>query len=49
MAPKWGKFDQIEQDQKQLKKEISELKESKGVQSKNLNDTEDQLEVWDKL
>ena len=49
MAPKWEKFDQIEQDQKQLKEEISELKESKGVYGKNLNDTKDQLEVWDKL
>jgi chromosome segregation ATPase len=49
MTPKWEKFDQIERDQKRLKKDIARLKESRGVYGETLNDTEDQLEVWDKL
>jgi chromosome segregation ATPase len=49
ISPKWEKFDQIERDQKRLKKDIARLKESRGVYAETLNDTEDQLEVWDKL
>jgi chromosome segregation ATPase len=49
MSPKWEKYDQIERDQKRLKKEIAGLKESKGIYGEVLNDTEDQLEAWDKL
>ena len=49
MSPKWEKFDKIEQDQKRLKDELAELKESKAVYGEVLNDTEDQLELWDKL
>ncbi len=49
MTPKWEKFDQIERDQKRLKKDIARLKESRVVYGETLNDTEDQLEVLDKL
>lgn len=49
MSTKWEKFDQIERDQKQVKKELAELRESKSVYGDVLNDTDDQLEVWDRL
>jgi chromosome segregation ATPase len=49
MSSKWDKSDQIESDQKRLKKQLTELKESKAVYGEVLSDTDDQIEVWDKL
>lgn len=49
MCTKWEKFDQIERDQKQVKKELIELWKSKTVYGEVLNDTDDQLEVWERL
>jgi chromosome segregation ATPase len=49
MSSKWETFDKIERDQKRVKKEMAELKESKAIFGEVLSDTDDQLEVWDKL
>jgi hypothetical protein len=49
MSSKWDKFDKIEKDQKRVKKELAELRESKKIFGEVLSDTDDQLEVWDKL
>jgi chromosome segregation ATPase len=49
MSSKWDKFDQIERDQKRLKTELQKLKESKAVYGEVLSNTDDELEVWDRL
>ncbi len=49
MSSKWEKYDLIEKDQKRVKKELAELRESKTIFGDVLSDTDDQLEVWDKL
>jgi chromosome segregation ATPase len=45
MSTKWEKFDQIERDQKRVKEKLAELRESKAI----YGDTDDQLELWDRL
>lgn len=49
MSSKWETYDKIEKDQKRVKKELAELRESKAIFGEALSDTDDQLEVWDKL
>jgi hypothetical protein len=49
MSSKWEKFDNVEKDQKRVKKELAELRESKAIFGEVLSDTDDQLEAWDKL
>jgi len=49
MSSKWERYDKIEKDQKRVKKELAELKESKAIFGEVLSDTDDQLEAWDKL
>jgi hypothetical protein len=49
MSSKWERYDKIEKDQKRVKKELAELKESKAIFGEVLSDTDDQLETWDKL
>jgi hypothetical protein len=49
MSSKWDRYDKIERDQKRVKKELAELRESKAVFGEVLSDTDDQLEAWDKL
>lgn len=49
MSSKWDILDQIEEDQKRLKDQLSELKDSKEAYGEILNDTDDKIEIWDDL
>jgi hypothetical protein len=49
MAGDWEKIDALGREQRDLKRTIGDLKESKGVFTELLNDADDAIEIWDKL
>ena len=49
MAGDWEKIDTLGREQRDLRRTIGDLKESKGVFTELLNDADDAIEIWDKL
>jgi hypothetical protein len=49
MSCRWDKVDQIDRDRKRIMDELVALKSSRDVYGEVLSNTDDELEVWDKL
>jgi len=49
MGPEWAKMDQLVKKQKFMKKRLEEMKDSRAVYGEVMNDSDEQIEVWDSL
>ena len=49
LGPQWAELDRLSKSTEALKKELADLKESKGVYTDMMDDADDELEVWEKL
>ena len=49
MLPSWEKVDNLVAEQKRLKQQLDEMKDSVAVYEEVVNDTDEQIEVWEKL
>ena len=49
MAPRWVEIDELEQKRKNLDAEIKQLKATKEAYLTAMTDSDEQLEVWDRL
>ena len=49
MLPSWEKVDDLVAEQKRLKQQLEEMKDSMAVYEEVANDADEQIEVWEKL
>ncbi|KAL8709618.1 MAG: hypothetical protein Q9220_005710 [cf. Caloplaca sp. 1 TL-2023] len=49
MAPLWEKLDGLVKTQETLEKELEKIKDTRSMYTEVMNDTDDQLEVWEAL
>ena len=49
MLPSWEKVDDLAAEQRRLKQQLDEMKESMAVYEEVANDADEQIEVWEKL
>ncbi|KAL8946392.1 MAG: hypothetical protein Q9222_007207 [Ikaeria aurantiellina] len=49
MTPLWEKLDGLVKTQKTLEKELEKIKDTRSMYTEVMNDTDDQLEIWEAL
>ncbi|KAK4694636.1 hypothetical protein P7C71_g2978, partial [Lecanoromycetidae sp. Uapishka_2] len=49
MEPSWAEMDDLRKKQKTLKRDLEEMQDTKAVYAELMNDSDEQIEVWDTL